>query len=246
MKRLFFDIETSQGLYLSWSSGKVFIPPENVVEEPRIICICWKWEGDDTLHDLTWDMQRNDKKMLLKFMGILTKADEVVAHNGEHFDIRWLRAQCMYHGIAMPPEVTTLDTLLTSRRGLRLDSYRLAQLARRHKLPAKKALPSNTWRKVFLDNDREALQEMVDYCKQDVVVLENYYKLLIPYILPVSHAGVLSGGEKHHCPRCASKYVALRKTRTTAMGTLRYQLQCAECQTYFTVSSATARKARLV
>jgi hypothetical protein len=58
-KRLFFDIETSPNIGFFWQSGyKLNISYNNIITERAIICICYKWEGDEKLYSLNWDESR--------------------------------------------------------------------------------------------------------------------------------------------------------------------------------------------
>ena len=50
IKRLFFDIETSPNIGLFWTAGyKLNISPDSIIKERAIICICYKWAGDDKI-----------------------------------------------------------------------------------------------------------------------------------------------------------------------------------------------------
>lgn len=99
-RRLFFDIETSPNVVLSWRTGyELTIPHDNILEERAIICICWKWEGEDKVSSLTWDRRHCDKKMLKEFIPIINSADEAIGHNCVEVnsriltkDLRWIRA----------------------------------------------------------------------------------------------------------------------------------------------------------
>jgi len=115
MKRLFFDIETSPNVVLSWGVGrKISIDYSNIIKERAIICVCWKWEGSSKVYSLEWD-KGDDKKLLEDFIKVLNNADESIAHNGDRFDIKWLRTRCVFHQIEMPPKIKTLDTLKKAR-----------------------------------------------------------------------------------------------------------------------------------
>ena len=112
IKRLFFDIETSPMIVYSWRTGwKINIPTDNIIEDWRIICISYKWEGQEKVHTLSWDSNKCDKKLLEKFIKIANSADEIVAHNGDRFDIKKIRTRCLYHRIPMFPKYRSLDTL---------------------------------------------------------------------------------------------------------------------------------------
>jgi len=94
MKRLFFDIEVSPNIGLFWQSGyKLNIGHDSIIKERAIICICYKWENQKTVHSLKWDEKQNDKQILKQFIKIIDSADEVVGHNGDNFDIKWIRTR---------------------------------------------------------------------------------------------------------------------------------------------------------
>ncbi len=115
-RRLFFDIETSPNIGLFWEAGyKKNIDYSNIIKERAIICICYKWEDEKEVGWLTWDAKQCDKKMLERFVKIANTADELVGHNGDKFDLAWIRTRCLYHGIEMFPNYTTIDTLKVAR-----------------------------------------------------------------------------------------------------------------------------------
>ena len=89
--RLFFDIETSFNVGIFWRSGyNLNINPGDIIHERAIICICYKWEGEEEVHSLEWDSKQSDKAMLKKFLKVMAQANEIVAHNGDRFDMKWL------------------------------------------------------------------------------------------------------------------------------------------------------------
>lgn len=239
VKRLYFDIETSPNLVYSWNVGrKISIDYENIVKERAIICICYKWEGESTVHSLHWDSRQNDKKMLQEFIEVANTADELVGHNGDNFDIKWIRTRCAYHGIEMFPKYSTLDTLKKSRGSFRFNSNRLDYIAKYFGVGKKLKTSFNLWKGV-LSNDEVAMEKMIRYCKMDVKVLEAVYKRLSPYISNSVHHGVLHERPKHSCPECGSLHTTLSKRRVTASGTVKVQLQCQDCGKYFTITEST-------
>lgn len=238
VRRLFWDIETSPNLGFFWRSGfKLTVTPESIVEERKIICICYRWEGEETVHTLQWDSQQDDKAMLKAFLKVANEADELVAHNGDRFDMGWFMGRCLYHGIKTFPSYKTVDTLAIARKCY-LNSYTLAYLAEFLRVPGKlKHAGWAMWKAVVYDNDRAALKNMVAYCQQDVRVLELVWQKLHSITTPKTHAGVLHGQAKWSCPHCGSTNVVLSKTRVTATGSLRYQMLCRDCGEYFTINA---------
>ena len=125
MKRLFWDIETSPNIGLFWSSGwKISIPPENIIKERAVICICYKWEHESIVRSLEWD-KGDDFGMLEAFGDVIERSDEMVAHNGDDFDLRWFNGRRLIHGMSPIPTPKTVDTLKIARRRFYLNSNKL-------------------------------------------------------------------------------------------------------------------------
>ena len=242
VKRLFFDIEVSPNLVYTWNVGyKQQIDYHNIVKERAIICICWRWEGDKKINEVHWDSKQSDKKLLQEFIKVANQADELIAHNGDRFDLPWIRTRCLFHNIDMFPNYTSIDTLKKVRSKFRLNSNRLDYISSFLGGTGKKGSTPGLWTEV-MDNKPGALDKMVKYCKNDIVILENVYKRLAPYITGNTHHGVIAGKGKCSCTECSSQNVSFSKRRVTAAGTVKLQFQCNDCHRYFTVSEASYKK----
>lgn len=183
-KRLFFDIEVSPNLVMSWNVGyDIQLAHDSIVQERAIICICYKWEGQDTIYSLQWN-KGCDKDMLQKFAKIIDSADEVVTQNGDAFDIKWLRTRCLFHRIPVSPKFNSIDTLKMAKSGFRFNSNKLDYMGKFLGIGGKIKTDPDLWRNILLNNDKKALNDMVTYCKMDVQRLEEVYQQLQPYVPP--------------------------------------------------------------
>lgn len=181
-RRLFFDIEVSANLVFSWGLGnKVCITPDHLVQERAIICICWKWEGETEVKSMEWD-NGDDKAILTKFTKIIDSADEVIGQNSDSFDIKWLRTRCIYHGLPISRKFNSIDTLKMARHGFRFNSNKLDYMGQFLGLGKKMKTDYSLWKDIMLKNDKKAMNTMVDYCKQDVRLLEQVYDKLKEYV----------------------------------------------------------------
>lgn len=242
-RRMFVDIETSPNIGFFWSAGHdQRVPAENIIKERAIICIAWKWQGEDKVHTVAWNQRQSDKKLLVEFIAALAEADEVVAHNGTRFDLPWQRARAVFHNLRGFPDVKLVDTLRIAWTKFRFNDNRLDYLAKFLGLGAKISTGFNLWRTVVLDNDRAALKRMVEYCAHDVVLLERVYERLAPYDKPKSHVGVLGGKPVWVCPRDGSTNVRKNKTRTTPSGALQHIMRCNDCGGYYSISNTAFKK----
>jgi len=239
IKRLFFDIETSPNLVYAWRIGyNLTIHPDSIVDERKIICISYKWEHEDKIHRLTWDKDMCDKQMLIDFISVANKADEMIAHNGDRFDIKWIRTRCIFHRVSMFPQYKTLDTLKKAKSGFNFNSNKLDYIAQFLGVGAKiKHSGFDMWKEVMKGNP-DALEEMGNYCDGDIVVLEDVFLTMQNYIKPNTHAGVINGNLKYSCPSCSSENVILLKNIVTAMGTIKRLMECQDCGQVYEISNS--------
>jgi len=232
-KRLFFDIETSPNIGLFWSAGyKQRIDYSNIIKERAIICICYKWEDEEEVYSLNWDAKQNDKKLLQEFIKIANQSDEMVGHNGDKFDLAWIRTRCLFHGVEMFPAYKTIDTLKISRSKFRFNSNRLDYIGKYLGLGQKIKTEFNLWKDIVLDKSKPAMDSMIEYCKQDVALLEKVFKKLNPHTLPKTHFGVIFGQDRGTCPECGSDELTINKRKTTASGLKKIQFQCKVCHRF--------------
>jgi DNA polymerase elongation subunit (family B) len=161
-RRLFFDIETSPNIGLFWEAGyKKNITTDNIIRERAIICICYKWEDEKEVYALQWDAKQNDKRMLEQFIAVANTANELVGHNGDKFDLAWIRTRCLFHGIDMFPNYQTIDTLKVARSKFRFQSNRLNYIAEFLGLGGKIKTEFNLWKDILLNKDKVAMEKMI-------------------------------------------------------------------------------------
>jgi len=238
-KRLYFDIETSPNIVYSWRIGyKINLTPDNIIKERAIICICYKWEHQKKVHALKWD-NGCDKKMLEDFYEVAKSAHEIVGHNSDRFDIKWVRSRFLFHRIPDLPNFTSIDSLKDMRSRFLLNSNRLDYIGKF--LGVGQKIDTGGF-KLWIDvcnGNKRALKDMVNYCKQDVLLLERVYEEVENYTTVKSNRAVMAGGEKWQCPKCGGVHIRCNKTRTTKTGIIRREMKCMndKCKRSYTVSN---------
>jgi len=230
MKRLFFDIETSPCIGWFWRPGfRTRLSYNNVIEDAKIICISYKWQDEDKIATLDWGKKKDDKKLIKEFVKIMNKANEIIGHNGDRFDIPWVRTRALFHGVKSIPRWRTLDTLKSVRSNLKFPSNRLGDIAKYLGLEVQKMDTSfNLWKQVMA-GDKDALAYMVEYCEYDVLVLEKVYEKIVKFVPAKTHAGVIDGGAKWSCPHCGSTHLVRNGTDVTRAGTESQKMRCKSC-----------------
>lgn len=236
IRRLFFDIETSLIHFSAFSTGKQFVEWKQIIKDWAIICLSYKWEGEDTVHRLEWQ-DGDDKQLLIDFVNLASSADEIVGHNSDNFDIRKLRARCLKQGVPMFPKYRSFDTYKKAKGAFYLDSYSLDFMGYYLGLGRKKeheGMP--LWRSCEL-GDQDALRRIGEYCDQDVILLEDVYHAIEHFTKPNTHAGVHMGKDKWSCPSCGGTSVSLERNDVTEKGTLSRVVKCDGCGHVYNISN---------
>lgn len=243
IKRLYFDLETSKTLAEVWGTGKTYIRASQIVFDQQVISAHWSWEGEDEVHNIHWGLDKQcDKRVIKRLVKELDKAEEIVAHNGQKFDMKWVYARAMKHDIPMKPYYKLIDTLKMSRSKLKLPSHSLAEICKYFNLPHKlDSGGTETWTKVQFQKDKEALDHLLYYGDGDIISLKAVYHKFSQYFEPTTHYGVKMGLEKYSCPECGGLHINYRGQYVTKMGTISHYLRCGDksCHKSFKVNNKT-------
>jgi predicted RNA-binding Zn-ribbon protein involved in translation (DUF1610 family) len=230
---IIFDTETSPVITTTFSLYPDSISHNNILQDWFMICACWKAVGDKEVQSVAIKSPTKDYQVVKKLRDALSKADVIVAHNAKKFDIKKLNARLIFHKLPPLPEIPVVDTLVEVKKVALFTSHRLDYLGKHllghGKLPTSEGL----WLEA-LKGKKVAIAEMVDYCKVDVVRLEEFYLRLKPYIKKHPHLGLISGEGKSSCPACGSTKIQKRGTSISA--STKYQrLQCQDCGSWHQV-----------
>lgn len=237
MKVLYFDLETAPCKGWFWRPGfRVRLTMKNVREPGKIICASWKWKGKKKVHRADWGKDKDDKLVLEPLVEAMNEADLIIAHNGDRFDIRWVRARCLANGIMSLPRWQTMDTLKSLRANLELPSYRLEDVCEYYDLPYKKMkVDGDLWEEIVF-GEGERMEEMLEYCDADILALESVHEFIEKVVPSKMHVGVAEGGEKWSCNCCGSEHVKHHMQRTTKTGIIKHSMKCKNCGSYYTIN----------
>lgn len=242
-KVLFYDIEVSYGLAKAWRPGyKLRLTYDDFIVHPRIICISYKWNDSEEVHSVRWDSNQDDKNLLELFIPELNKADFIVGHNADRFDLPWIRTRALLHGIDMHPKYASVDTYKVAKYNFNFPSNKLNDIGLYLGLGEKLPSGIKLWDDVVLKQNPEALEKMIAYCNQDVILLEKVYNSLKKMMLNQNHAGVVNGTVKQVSPYTGSKNIELVKTTTTKAGTVKRLMKCKDTNEYFEMSNTDYNK----
>ncbi len=242
-KRLFYDIETSYNIVKAWRIGyNINLNMDDIIQERAIITIAYKWEGEEDVTVLTWN-KGCDKKIIKDFVKVMAEADELVGHNVDRYDTKFIMARALKHNIPVLPKYQSTDTLKLAKKHFMLNSNKLDYIAQYLGIGSKtKHRGMEMWDDIILRNDSKALEEMIEYNVQDVFLTEQVYHKLMEYSLPkVNHASKQTG-DKHTCPQCGSDHAELHKTYISGTGTKTRLMNCLNCSANFTINNTNYTK----
>jgi len=224
MKTLLLDIETSPNLAYVWQKWET-----NVIQfksEWEILSIAYKWLDKGTIFAKS-QKDMTEKELVQEIWELLDEADIVVAHNGDQFDLKKIRAKFLEYRLTPPSPYKQVDTKKIAKSAAAFNSNSLDDLGATLNLGRKgKTGGFDTWLGCMA-NDPAAWAQMIKYNKQDVALLEKVYLRLRPYA--TSHPVVSQVG----CPTCASlntKKAGVLITRTVKKQTHK----CNDCGRRFT------------
>ena len=230
-KMLFIDIETAPILGYVWSLWKQNVGLNQIKEDWYIMSFCAKWAGDDEIiYEDGRDTPEDDYSMLLSLHKLLDEADYVVAHNGDRFDIKKIKARMILNGLTPPSPFRSIDTLKIAKKEFAFTSNKLAyltdKLCKTKKLDHAKFAGFSLWTECLRGNE-EAWNEMREYNVVDVVSLEELYEVLRPWSSMHPNINAETDSDTVACPKCGSESIVKRGFVHTNKGRFqRYKCNC--------------------
>ena len=233
---LLYDIETAPNLAYTWG-----VYEQNVLKVVRpwyILCFAYKWLDESGTQVVSLpDFEKayakdpeNDYFVVEALHDLFDEADVIIAHNGNSFDQKKVQARFLKHGFEPPMHYRQIDTLKEARKHFKFDSNRLNDLGVTLGLGEKVQTGGFTLWEGCMAGDEKSWSKMKRYNKQDVVLLEQVYLYLRPWIANHPNVSVLNG-KSDGCPKCGSDHLqkrGVRRNKTTAYQTY----QCQSCKGY--------------
>lgn len=211
-KVLLFDIETTPLITYTWGVWQQDVI--EIKEEWYMLCFAYKWLGEKKTYivalpdfkDYKKD-KKNDFEVVKALHDLFNKADILIAHNGDQFDIKKANVRFLYHKLESPTPYKTIDTLKLARRHFKFDSNKLDNLGKHLKVGRK---TPHTGKHLWLgcmDGDEKSWKLMKEYNKQDVILLEKIFLKLRGWSNSQTPNFNLLYGTNQNCPKCGSEHV---------------------------------------
>jgi hypothetical protein len=234
-KILHLDIETAPILAWVWSLWKPTIAIGQIEQDWHMLCWAAKWHGKKRVYkEALWhyrdryERSKTDEVAILTALWqLLDEADIVVAHNGDRFDVAKINAKFFEYGMNPPSPFKTVDTLKVAKANFKFSANRLDYIAKLKRVGQKLKTDFDLWLDVMAGNKKQC-KRMMDYNVQDVLLLEEIYTLLLPWITNHPNVGVYNDKEEVQCPNCGGTHLHYRGFAYTNAG--KYQrFVCTDC-----------------
>ena len=234
-KILLLDIETAPMQVLAWGLFKPYLSHDNILKKGFILSWAAKWLfSSETKSDVlkTEEAKKgNDKRICESIWNMINDADIIIGHNIRKFDIKWLNAEFILNGIKPPSPYQTIDTLTEARKHFKFPSNRLDYLGKIMVRKEKIETNYKLW-KMCMIGDQDALQKMVKYNENDVLLLEDVYVELRPWIKSHPNMGMYIDSDKSVCGNCGSENLIWEDKYYTTMVSKFAAYRCNNCGAY--------------
>lgn len=230
---ILLDIETSPIVGFTWGTYDTNVL--KVLQSSQIMSVAWKELNAKrcnckALIDYPGYKagKLDDEKLVREIWDVLDKADVVIAHYGDGFDLKKLNARFAYYGLNAPSAYKSIDTKKVSKKYFIFDNNKLDSLGSYFKLGNKVQTTGFSLWVDCMAGSPEAWSLMKKYNKVDVELLEKVYLKLRPFINNHPNLNLITDKEGCSCPSCQSTSLMKRGFTITKTGK-KQRYQCQDC-----------------
>ena len=212
-KILLFDTETAATIAAAFGRRDINLTQSHVIKHGDwLISAAWKFLGDKEVQGSVVSSKDaivgNDFTVVKALYEAFMQADIVVAHNLNKFDMKMFKARLLMNGFtSMPKQVRAVDTLRIVKSQFRFASNKLDDLGDLMDIGRKK---EHVGIKLWIDcgdGVESALQDMLEYNKEDVTLLENLYLVVRSFDEQAPNLAVYYNDDLARCRVCGSSHV---------------------------------------
>lgn len=178
-----FDLETSA---LDANQGIILCGVIKSSKRNETIII----RSDETNPGWKHGKRGNDKETVKRITRVLQSHDVLVAHNGNRFDLPYLRTRSIHWGLPRLPDMKLIDPLQIAWRKFKMNRNSLGSIAGHVGVRDKKTpIDWEDWMAATYDGDTKAMDRIVKHCVADVNVLEGVLEVVKPYVKVLDDRG---------------------------------------------------------
>lgn len=168
----YLDIETS-GLFANFGI---------------MLAYCIKEEGTDKIYGRCVKPKEMktflDKHIVEDCVKDMQNFDVIITYNGTRFDFPFIRTRALKNKVTFPKYMDLMhkDVYYMARGRLRLHRKSMEVVSYSLNIPGKTHVIGDKWINATIRHDEKCLMEILEHCKQDVIVLEKVYNELKDYV----------------------------------------------------------------
>jgi len=230
-----FDIETAPAEAYIWNRWQQNIRSASIISEGYVFCAVAKFIDETHVRKRglldspeRWASDQEDDYDVVKFCwDILDQADIVVAHNAKKFDIPVVNTRFIAHGMKPPSPYKVVDTLQIVKRKFKFPYNGLQDVLTYLGMAGKHETSFQLW-KDCKKGKKKAWRDMVKYCVNDVLILEDLYIKLLPWMDTHPNIGLYTNMERPACTKCGCTKLHRKGTYKT-MTQVYQRYRCTSC-----------------
>jgi uncharacterized protein YprB with RNaseH-like and TPR domain len=169
----FFDLETTD---LKGNFGRILCG--SMANQAGVVTTL---RGDDPKY--RGSKVRDDSRLVAALRDMVESYDWITTWNGKAFDMKFLDTRLALAGERpVRKDLLHTDLYYTCKQAFRLHSYRLDAAAKTFNLPVQKTVLDFDVLQDAAMGDEAAMNNIVEHCEADVLVLRGIFGVLRPYI----------------------------------------------------------------
>ena len=230
-KVLLVDIETTPMQVHTWGTWKQRIGHEQVINDWFMLSYSAKWLFDSKMHSSVLTpkevLAKDDSRISKELWKLFDQADVLIGHNISGFDLPKAQTRFLLNKLAPPSPFQIIDTLKVAQKNFRFASNKLDYISQLMLNDRKLHTEYQLWLRC-LEGDAKSLEEMLIYNRKDVLLLEEAYVFLRPYIKSHPNMAIYQESLEPSCPNCGSTNIDECGHYTTTVN--RYiAFRCRDC-----------------
>lgn len=164
----------------TWGLWDQNIGINQIIKSTEMLCFGAKWLGQKKV--IFRSVHHDGKKAMLEELHkLMDEADVLVGWNSAAFDHKHINREFVENGMAPPSPVKDLDLMSVTKANFQFPSNKLDYVSQKLGVGAKvKHSGFELWLGC-MEGDSKSWVEMKKYQIQDVQLLDNLYKILLPW-----------------------------------------------------------------
>lgn len=213
-KLLYWDVEVALKLGYFYDQWNTNIPASRIKHHSFMLSAAWMWEHElGTVHSVSllddpdrFDKDFRDDSFVARTMrDVINKADAIVAHNGDKFDVKELNGRLAKHRLKPTSQPIQIDTLKMAKTHFRYSGGNsLANLCEFFDLDVQKGkITDETWI-AAAEGKPWAIELVQEYNEGDLPPLHEIYMIQRPFAPAKLNRNLFTVDDV--CPACGIQH----------------------------------------